>query len=233
MRLFIYIFKMIFILTCLNQPAFSQETLPKNLTSLASYIGLDLYKKNISISSLKLLENFTTQQNLTFCGIASAVIILNASDVKPPKDYTHPPYSYFTQENFFTAAVQNITTVDEVSKQGINLSNLAKTIQSFGLEANPIFANTIDINQFRSIMISALHKNEFVIVNFFRPNIGQKGGLHHSPVAAYDHETDQFLILDVSRYKYPAYWVSTNDLWNGVNIFSNNTWHGLIVIKNK
>jgi Phytochelatin synthase len=33
--------------------------------------------------------------------------------------------------------------------------------------------------------------------------IGQEQGGHISPLAAYDAETDRFLILDVSRYKYP------------------------------
>jgi hypothetical protein len=42
-----------------------------------------------------------------------------------------------------------------------------------------------------------------VIVNYLRKAIGQEKGGHISPLAAYDAETDRFLILDVSRYKYP------------------------------
>ena len=34
-----------------------------------------------------------------------------------------------------------------------------------------------------------------------------------SPLAAYDAETDRFLILDMSRYKYPPVWVEAGDLY--------------------
>ena len=46
-------------------------------------------------------------------------------------------------------------------------------------------------------------EDRFVIVNYLRKAIGQEKGGHISPLAAYDAETDRFLILDVSRYKYP------------------------------
>lgn len=44
----------------------------------------------------------------------------------------------------------------------------------------------------------------------------QKGG-HISPLAAYDRETDRFMILDVARYKYPPVWVKTEDLFAAMN----------------
>ncbi|MGB6297273.1 MAG: phytochelatin synthase family protein, partial [Rivularia sp. (in: cyanobacteria)] len=40
---------------------------------------------------------------------------------------------------------------------------------------------------------------------------------HISPLAAYNKETDRFLILDVSRYKYPPVWVKAEDLWKAMN----------------
>ena len=46
-----------------------------------------------------------------------------------------------------------------------------------------------------------------MLVNYLRSAIGQKTGGHISPLAAYNQETDSFLILDVSRYKYPPIWV--------------------------
>ncbi len=58
---------------------------------------------------------------------------------------------------------------------------------------------------------------DFMIVNYHRSAIGQTGGGHISPIAAYHQQTDQFLILDVSSYKYPPVWVSATMLWNAMN----------------
>ena len=51
--------------------------------------------------------------------------------------------------------------------------------------------------------------NRYVIVNYLRRTLGQERGGHISPLAAYDADADRFLILDVSRYKYPPVWVKT------------------------
>jgi Phytochelatin synthase len=59
--------------------------------------------------------------------------------------------------------------------------------------------------------------NNFVLVNYLRKAMGQETGGHISPLAAYSEKTDRFLILDVSRYKYPPVWVKASDLWNSMN----------------
>jgi hypothetical protein len=47
--------------------------------------------------------------------------------------------------------------------------------------------------------------------------IGQEKFGHISPLAAYDADSDRFLILDVSRYKYPPVWVETSALFAAMN----------------
>ena len=59
--------------------------------------------------------------------------------------------------------------------------------------------------------------NQYVIVNYLRRSIGQERGGHISPLAAYDADTDRFLVLDVSRYKYPPVWVQAADLYAAMN----------------
>jgi hypothetical protein len=58
---------------------------------------------------------------------------------------------------------------------------------------------------------------ESVNINYLRQEIGQERGGHISPLAAYNELTDRFLIMDVSRYKYPPVWVKTADLWKAMN----------------
>ena len=58
---------------------------------------------------------------------------------------------------------------------------------------------------------------QYVIINYLRKAIGQEKGGHISPLAAYDVETDRFLILDVARYKYPPVWVKASELFDSMN----------------
>ena len=60
-------------------------------------------------------------------------------------------------------------------------------------------------------------EDRFVLVNYLRSAIGQEKGGHISPLAAYDADTDRFLILDVCRYKYPPVWVEAAALFEAMN----------------
>jgi hypothetical protein len=55
------------------------------------------------------------------------------------------------------------------------------------------------------------------LVNYLRKAIGQEAGGHISPLGAYDEDTDRFLILDVTRYKYPPVWVEAAALFGAMN----------------
>ena len=50
-----------------------------------------------------------------------------------------------------------------------------------------------------------------------RTGIGEVGGGHWSPIAAYAEQADMMLLLDVSQYKYPPVWVKTDDLYTAMN----------------
>jgi len=53
---------------------------------------------------------------------------------------------------------------------------------------------------------------QFILVNYFRANLGQVGGGHWSVLAAFDAQSDSVLILDVAKYKYTPVWVSISTL---------------------
>jgi glutathione gamma-glutamylcysteinyltransferase len=46
-----------------------------------------------------------------------------------------------------------------------------------------------------------------------RKGIGPTGDVHYSPIAAYHEPSDQSLVLDVARFKYPPFWVSVHELY--------------------
>lgn len=45
----------------------------------------------------QLIPRFTNQENQTYCGVASAVTVLNAMPIKKPVDPIYAPHAYFTQ----------------------------------------------------------------------------------------------------------------------------------------
>jgi hypothetical protein len=210
--------------------SFAVEPLPDNLIDLTSKAGQVLFKRDLNTNAMKLLSHFTTQRTTTYCGVASAVMILNSTSILQPADSAQNPYHYFNQDNFFNEKVQKIIPLTEVSKSGITLTKLSEAIQSYGLESKPYFADKLNLDEFRSILKNALLHQQFIIVNFLRTELQQKGGGHHSPIAAYDKQTDRFLLLDVARFKYPSYWVKTADLWKAVDTIDNGTSRGFIII---
>ena len=72
-----------------------------------------------------------------------------------------------------------------------------------------------------------------MLVNYLRRAIGQERGGHISPLAL-DADTDRFLILDVSRYKYPPVWVGAAEVFAAMNTIadhdSDNKTRGYVLI---
>ena len=60
------------------------------------------------------------------------------------------------------------------------------------------------------------HPSAFLAVSYSRAALEQAGGGHFSPVGAYHAESDQVLILDVARFKYPPHWVPLPLLWKAM-----------------
>lgn len=204
------------------------EPLPTNLISFSSPFGTVLFKRNMNLNAIKLLSHFTTQETGTYCGVVSAVMVLNAANLPKPLDKQHPPYHYFDQNNFFNQ-ITTITTPEKVRKTGMTLTILQKILKDYGLHSTAFFANQLNQNTFRKILKNSLKKERFIIVNFLRTALHQKGVGHHSPLVAYDEKSDRFLILDVARYKYAAYWVKTADLWRAVHTKDYNHYRGFVV----
>lgn len=166
----------------------------------------------------RLSDRFVTQINQAYCGVASSVMVLNALGLTAPESPQIKPFREFTQENFFDREeTKKVISPDLVSKQGMTLAQLGGLLSSHGAKVKVHYGSDIALNRFRSLLRQNLsERNNFAIVNYLRKTIGQERGGHISPIAAYNQRTDRFLILDVSRYKYPPVWVKTVDLWQAI-----------------
>jgi len=161
---------------------------------------------------------FVTQNNQAYCGVASIVMVLNGLQIPAPEVPQYKPYRVFTQENFFSNEnTKKVLTSEVVSRQGMTLDQLGGLLASYGVKVNIYHAADTSLEQFRRLVAENLKQpKNFVVVNYLRKEIGQEKGGHISPLAAYNEQTDRFLILDVSRYKYPPVWVKTTDLWKAM-----------------
>lgn len=199
--------------------AFEAMPLPSNLVAFDSQEGKDIFVHSQNSPFWKLMPYFTTQDSLTFCGIASGVMILNALNVPAPSTPEHAPYRIFEQDNFFNEQVLKIITPTMISMHGMTLDELKRTLEVFDVKVKITYGSDIDENDFKHNLISAIQENgQYIIVNIHRKYLHEMGGGHFSPIAAYDEQSDRFLLLDVARYKYPAVWVNTHDLYQAVRL---------------
>jgi Phytochelatin synthase len=206
---------------CVSSGTVISQTLPlsPNLIAFNSDEGENLlveskYREDFFPLSMQ----FVTQTNQAYCGVASIVMVLNGLGITAPESQQYAPFRVFTQENFFNNdKTKKVITPEVVSRKGMTLEQLGGLLASYDTKVNVYHAADTSLENFRKLAGENLKRqNNFVIVNYLRKQIGQEKGGHISPLAAYNQQTDRFLILDVSRYKYPPVWVKTADLWKAM-----------------
>jgi hypothetical protein len=206
---------------CVASGSVLAQTLPlsRNLINFNSDAGEELLLKSKAREDYWPLSiQYVTQNNQAYCGVASMVMVLNALSIPAPEDPKYSPYHVFTQENFFNNELtKKVLAPEVVSRQGMTLEQLGQFLGSYPVNAKVYHAGESSLEEFRQLVAKNLQQSDnFVLVNYLRRKIGQEKGGHISPIAAYNQQSDRFLILDVSRYKYPPVWVSAADLWQAM-----------------
>ena len=164
--------------------------------------------------------HFTTQDNPAYCGPATIAMVLNAMEVPRPADKMTLGLGMFDQKNIFTPAAEAVKPAASIINPpyGMTLDELGAILAAHELNVDVVHAADSDLEAFRQTAIAQLGDDDhFILVNYLRKAIGQKSGGHISPLGAYDEDTDRFLILDVSRYKYPPVWVEASALFRAMN----------------
>ena len=72
---------------------------------------------------------------------------------------------------------------------------------------------------------------DYVIVNYFRPVLGQEGGGHISPLGAYDEASDSFLILDVNPNGHTWVWAPAAMLIHAMRTTDGTENRGYLLVK--
>ncbi len=206
---------------CLTIGQVSAQTLPlpDPLINLNSDRGARLLlESEANRAYWPLSIQFVTQKNQAYCGVASLTIVLNALGVPAPTTPEFEPFKTFTQDNLLNDETEKVLPKEVLAKIGMTLDQIGGLLTTFGVKADVRHAAETSLDEFRKLATEALSTpNRYVIVNYLRRAIGQERGGHISPLAAYDADTDRFLVLDVSRYKYPPVWVEADDLYAAMN----------------
>lgn len=205
-----------------------------NLISLNSKEGKELLvTSSLSKDYLPLSIHFISQKKPSYCGIAAMAMILNSCSFPisslPQFGNSHA----FTQDNIVKEQITNRLYFWKTYFLGTTIEQIRQFIKAYNVTSEIYYAQLITLDEFRNtVKINLDLSNRFVLVNYSRKILGQKGIGHFSPIAAYNQKTDRFLILDVARHKYPPVWVKANHLYSAMQTidFESKKSRGFIIV---
>ena len=212
--------------------SFYKRVLPPNLTALNSIEGKTLFREAMSQGMMEpyfpLSEQFLTQSDPAFCGVATLAMVLNSLEIDPTvRRWSTSGWRWFDEDVLLGPGSQCCINRDYVRSYGITLDQFLQMGKCFGADVKlfrPPFRVTSEgtncsdpncIDSFRTDVLKYSQKGKSLLVtSFCRSDLKQTGDDgHFSPIAGYHQPSDQVLILDVARFKYSPYWVPIKDLY--------------------
>lgn len=231
-------FVILFVLLCFNSCVFAEEdtaSIKENVwENWDSPEGIARLQRSEAKENLwKLLRFYEAQSRPTYCSVATTVIAFNALSIEAPESKFLGKYRLFTQEEFFSDNVLAAIDRNEVQKRGMSLDDLTTVLGTFPVKVSKYEAQELSQEEVLRSIVSALENpNQVVLALYQRREVNQEGGGHWSPIAAYDSESDSFLILDVARFKYPPVWMNASKFINSMQtVNNNNKSRGFIIIE--
>lgn len=206
-----------------------------------------------------LANQFEAQSNAAFCGPTTAAIVLNAlrkGSQDLPRDrsrlraddlrYLPPGFDLsvprYTQDNVIEKGHKTRAQVlgepvavngKQISDGGYQLRQLDELLRAHGLATRLV---VVDGQQPEKEIRADLAANlaqagDYVIVNYRRAEVGQRGGAHISPLGAYDAESDSVLVLDVNPASASWVWMPIATLIRGMRTFDTVENRGYILVR--
>ena len=202
--------------------------LPEGYVALNSTEGILLLSDPATLRTAYTDEfiHLVTQIDEGSCFRASATVVLNALSthgVTAPIDPTYKPFPYWDQATVVPAACRG--NCSDVYCRGATLDQAASALAcSGGVEAHALHARGPGLAspmELAGLLRSTVGRpGAHLITNFLGRPMGIQHYGHFSPLAAF-HPTARgggmVLVLDVSRYKFPPWWVPLETLWRGLD----------------
>jgi hypothetical protein len=206
-----------------------------------------------------LANQFEAQSNIAFCGPTTAAIVLNAvrsgSNDLPhdhsrlrPEDLQNLPGGFdltvprFTQDNVIGKGAKTRAQVlgepvtingKPVMDPGYQLRQLDELLRAHGLVTRLVVVDDKRPDEeIRTDFVESLKRaGDYVIVNYRREVVGQRGGAHISPLGAYDAETDSVLVMDVNPASAGWVWMPVMTLIKGMRTYDTVENRGYILVQ--
>jgi hypothetical protein len=232
----------------------------QGLVAFASDEGMARFVRTAAKADFPALANqFEAQSNAAFCGPTTAAIVLNAVRGRSrdlPRDRSrlsagdlqHVPggfdltISRFTQDNVIGKGRKTRAQVlgEPVTIDGRQVRDGGYQLRQFDelLRAHDLVTRLVVVDdgksaaEIRADLVDNLTRaGDYVVVNYKRDAVGQRGGAHISPLAAYDAESDSLLVLDVNPSSAGWVWMPTATLIRGMRTFDTVENRGYILVQ--
>lgn len=203
---------------------FYQRMLPAEQIAFASHVGRGMFREALAAGTMEnyffLAEQFRTQDEPTFCGLATLAMVLNALRIDPMRTWKGA-WRWFNEQNLGCCA-----DVNKVREQGLSYDMFEQLASCNGARTTarraPVAKSTRSrqsfVDEFRATVraTSRSWERECVVVCYSREALGQSGAGHFSPIGGYHEESDMVLIMDVASFKYPPHWASLEAVVEGM-----------------
>lgn len=217
-----------------------------------------LGRSDAKVDFAALANQFEAQYNGAFCGPTSAAIVLNTLHTRSadlPRDHTRlrkddvqfmgagadPIVPRFTQDNVIDRGPKTRAQVlgEPISIGGKQVKDFGYQLRQFDamLRANGLVTTAVvvdDASSEQAIRLDLANNlargGDYVIVNYRRDAVGQKGGGHISPLGAYDAASDSFLVLDVNPAAAGWVWMPAATLVKGMRTFDTVENRGYVLV---
>jgi glutathione gamma-glutamylcysteinyltransferase len=216
----------------MSPPSFYQRELPAaTCVAFSSPHGKLIFASAMQHGGLKcffaLIQQFHTQSEPSFCGLATLVMVLNAFSVDPEQNWKGPWRWY--EETMLNCCLD----LEDVKTTGITLRDFRCLAHCQGLSVDLRHCDDASLDEFRvSIEKTCVSRNTEVdfgtgdsedmlehvlVVSYSRKVIRQTGSGHFAALAAFDPVSDSVLILDTARFKYGCHWVKVPLLFEAMD----------------
>ena len=191
------------------QPQKQVLAVPSSLVRVDSVFGRQLLDSSAHRADYTSLSAFfNAQVYLSYCGVATGVMVTNALTDKAAS----------TQSNWFDHLPAGTRSSYQTFFGGMNLAEFEELLLARRFQAQRVHGGVLSLAEFRQrVMDNMRNPDDAFVINYHRAALEQKGGGHFSPIAAYHAPTDRVLILDVAAHKYPSVWASLESVWRALD----------------
>ncbi|ORY00139.1 Phytochelatin-domain-containing protein [Basidiobolus meristosporus CBS 931.73] len=191
-----------------------RQKLPACLTSFTSEEGKQIFKESLcqgyAEGYFNLVGNFTTQSEPSYCGPSSLAMVLNAMEIDPKKRWKGN-WRWYSEE-----LLEGFDPAKQFKCNGVNDSEFLELAQNH-CEVEAKSARDVTLQEFVDDLKRVCSRGtEHIVLSFSRRGLDQAGEGHFSPIGGYNADRQQVLIMDVTRSKYPSYYVSVERIYKSM-----------------